>query len=124
MADGRMVRVTIDPVVLVHGPGWPVAPAEAIARLLEAIERDPDVTIAILVRPQTDTLKSVDRSELVTGTLDRVGYRAVLSPIAVRPARLGALFRASGAPGGPLPDAADVLRLAHESGHAVTELEA
>jgi 2-C-methyl-D-erythritol 4-phosphate cytidylyltransferase len=112
------------PIVLVHGAGWPVASAEALSGVFQALGADPDAAVAIVLAPQTDTLKSVDGSRLVTGTLDRAQYRAVLSPIAVRPALLPAALRGPDRPGGTLPDAAALLAGAVAAGCTVTEVPA
>lgn len=103
---------TSGPVVLVHGPGWAGAGPSEIGLLLAAFEADPDAAVAILVRPTTDTLKSVDDDGLVTGTLDRAAHLTVLTPIAVRPGALPPGPAAPG-PGNPMPGAAVVLAAAH-----------
>jgi 2-C-methyl-D-erythritol 4-phosphate cytidylyltransferase len=110
-------------IALVHGPGWPVAPPEAIGRLFDALLADPRAAAAVLLGPQTDTLKSIDARGLVTGTLDRSDYRAVLTPIAVRPGLLPAGARAPVVPGGALLDAAAVLRAVREASCAIVEVD-
>ena len=112
------------PIAFVHGAGWPVASAEALTRVIEALGADPGAAVAILLAPQTDTLKSVDGARLVTGTLDRARYRSVLSPIVVRPGLLPAEFRGPTRPGGPLPDAAALLAGAVAAGCTVAEVVA
>lgn len=111
-------------VAFVHGPGWPVASPEAIGRLLAALEARPDAAVGVIVGSLTDTLKSVDASGLVTATLDRSEYRALLSPIAVRPALLPDDAARARQPGSVLPGAAQVLAAAERAGRPVIEVEA
>jgi len=126
VGTSRRENAVVDdnPVALVHGPGWPVAAPDAVARLLAALDGHATAAVAILLAPQTDTLKSVDAARLVTGTVDREGFRAVLSPVAVRPALLPAGARTPAAPGGPLPDAAAVLASARAASCTIAEVEA
>lgn len=106
-------------VVVVHDPLFPLAPAALVRAVVEALEGDDGATgpaAVVPVRPVTDTLKRVDEDEVVTGTVDREGFRMVYSPQAYRAGALAAAL--DGADDAALRDpGADVLpRLVQERG--------
>lgn len=91
-------------------------------RLLEALAADPQAAVAILVRPLTDTIKQIDRERLITATLDRERYQAVLTPIAVRPSALPDSAREPVA-GQGLPDAGQTLARAEAAGVRIVQVQ-
>jgi 2-C-methyl-D-erythritol 4-phosphate cytidylyltransferase len=120
----KNARVDESAIALVHGPGWPVATPEAIARLFDALRCEPQAAVAILVGPQTDTLKSIDAAGMITGTLDRSAFGAVKSPLAVRPSALPDAARTPAQPGAALPAAREVLAAALHAGCRIIEVPA
>lgn len=92
-ANGRLLAVLgCDPagIVVVHDPLHPLSPASLLPAVLEALADAPDVAGAVPLGPVTDTLKRVDEDDVVTGTLDREGYRTVHVPQAYRTAAVRA----------------------------------
>ena len=65
-------------VVLVHDAARPLAPTSLIDSVAAAVRAGADAVVPGL--PVSDTIKSVDRAEHVTGTLDRGTLRAVQTP--------------------------------------------
>jgi len=65
-------------VVLVHDAARPLTPAQVTARVIDAVRAGAGAVIPVL--PVTDTLKSVDASGVVTGTLRRADMVAVQTP--------------------------------------------
>lgn len=74
-----------DGVVVVHDPLHPLAPPSLVVGVVEALlDRGEGCAGVLPIRPVTDTLKSVDEDDVVTGTTDREAYRMVYSPQAYR----------------------------------------
>lgn len=64
--------------VLIHDAARPLVPAEVISAVVNALRQGARAVIPVL--PVTDTIKRVDASGVVTGTVDRHELRAVQTP--------------------------------------------
>lgn len=64
--------------VLIHDAARPMVPAQVISSVVAALRQGASAVIPVL--PVTDTIKRVDGSGVVTGTLDRHELRAVQTP--------------------------------------------
>jgi len=64
-------------IVLIHDAARPFASADLITRAIAAAAQS---GAAVPVMPLADTVKTVDKQGLVTGTLDRAALRAVQTP--------------------------------------------
>jgi 2-C-methyl-D-erythritol 4-phosphate cytidylyltransferase len=89
----RAHRVDPAGIVVVHDPLFPLAPAALVRAVVAALEAP--FAAVVPVRPVTDTLKRVDEDDVVTGTVDRDGFRMVYSPQAFRAAALLAALTAA-----------------------------
>lgn len=65
-------------VVLVHDAARPLVPTSLVDAVASAVRAGADAVVPGL--PVADTVKSVDRGERVTGTLDRGSLRAIQTP--------------------------------------------
>lgn len=79
------------PVVLVHDAARALAPPELVERVAAAVRAGHDAVIPVL--PMVDTVKQVDESGHVVGTVDRSVLRAVQTPQGFRRAVLEAAHR-------------------------------
>lgn len=77
-------------IVVVHDPLHPLSPASLVPTVLDGLADAPDVAGAVPLGPVTDTLKRVNEDDVVTGTVDRDGYRTVHVPQAYRTAAVHA----------------------------------
>jgi 2-C-methyl-D-erythritol 4-phosphate cytidylyltransferase len=73
-----------DDVVVLHDPLHPLAPAELVRMVVDAVLKGPDAVAGVPVRAVTDTLKWVAEDDTVVETTDRQGYRMVYTPQAFR----------------------------------------
>lgn len=64
--------------VLIHDAARPLVPAQVISSVVAALRQGASAVIPVL--PVTDTIKRVDGSGVVTGTVDRHELRAVQTP--------------------------------------------
>ncbi|WP_067647921.1 2-C-methyl-D-erythritol 4-phosphate cytidylyltransferase [Nocardia harenae] len=64
--------------VLVHDAARALTPPDLVRRVVAALRAGHDAVIPAL--PVVDTVKSVDRDGVVTGTPDRAGLRAIQTP--------------------------------------------
>lgn len=81
------------PIVLVHDAARALAPAELVERVAAAVRTGHEVVIPVL--PVVDTVKRVDDSGTVLGTVDRTALRAVQTPQGFRRATLVAAHEAA-----------------------------
>jgi 2-C-methyl-D-erythritol 4-phosphate cytidylyltransferase/2-C-methyl-D-erythritol 2,4-cyclodiphosphate synthase len=102
-------------IVLVHDAARPFASPALIARAIEAARQS---GAAVPVLPVADTVKSVDATGAVTGTLDRAPLRLVQTPQAFRFSALLDAHRKAHAAG--LEDFTDDAALAEWAGMTVT----
>jgi 2-C-methyl-D-erythritol 4-phosphate cytidylyltransferase len=118
--------------VVVHDPLHPLAPAALVTAVLGALtgaltgttdgarwagpEGQAANTVAVPVRPVTDTLKWVDQDDVVTGPADRQHFRMVYSPQAYWPAGLLAALGGCSADELRAPGAEVLPRLVHQLG--------
>ncbi len=79
--------------VLIHDAARPLVPAGVIGSVVAALRQGADAVIPVL--PVPDTIKRVDPSGLVTGTLDRSELRAVQTPQGFRRSALLSAHRAA-----------------------------
>jgi 2-C-methyl-D-erythritol 4-phosphate cytidylyltransferase len=66
------------PIVLVHDAARALAPPELVERVAEAVRAGHSAVIPVL--PVVDTIKHVDSSGEVVGTVDRAALRSVQTP--------------------------------------------
>jgi 2-C-methyl-D-erythritol 4-phosphate cytidylyltransferase len=83
-------------IVVLHDPLYPLSPAGLVPAVLGALADAPDAVGVVPLGPVTDTLKRVGRDDVVTGTVDREGYRTVHVPQAYRTAAVRALLSGAG----------------------------
>jgi 2-C-methyl-D-erythritol 4-phosphate cytidylyltransferase len=81
------------PIVLVHDAARALAPATLIERVSAAVRDGHDAVIPVL--PVVDTVKQVDESGRVIGTVDRVVLRTVQTPQGFRRSVLAAAHAAA-----------------------------
>jgi 2-C-methyl-D-erythritol 4-phosphate cytidylyltransferase len=74
--------------VAIHDGARPLVTSALIASAIEALESEPDLAGVVVGHPSYDTLKSVDGSRRVTGTLDRSAVWAAQTPQVFRAAVL------------------------------------
>lgn len=111
----REIEFPADRPVVVHDPLYPLAPADLITSVVQALighgvaaettagqagraqaGREPAPCVgAASVRPVTDTLKWVDENGIVLGTVDREQFWTVSSPQAYWPVGLQAILEAA-----------------------------
>ena len=65
-------------VVLVHDAARPLVPTSLVEAVVQTVRGGADAVVPGLA--VADTIKSIDRSEHVTGTLDRASLRAIQTP--------------------------------------------
>jgi 2-C-methyl-D-erythritol 4-phosphate cytidylyltransferase len=81
------------PVVLVHDAARALAPVELVERVVAAVRAGHDAVIPVL--PVVDTVKQVDDSGHVVGTVDRTVLRSVQTPQGFRRDVLEAAHRSA-----------------------------
>jgi 2-C-methyl-D-erythritol 4-phosphate cytidylyltransferase len=79
--------------VLVHDVARPFVPAGVVDRVLAALDGGADAAVPGL--PVTDTIKQIDESQVVVGTVDRSSLVAVQTPQGFRLAALVAAHEAA-----------------------------
>jgi 2-C-methyl-D-erythritol 4-phosphate cytidylyltransferase len=92
-------------IVLVHDAARALAPSSLVDSVAAAVRAGHDAVIPVL--PLVDTVKSVDDSGVVVGTVDRSTLRAVQTPQGFRRAVLAKAHEA--APGGDATDDAGLV---------------
>lgn len=93
-------------VVLVHDAARPLAPTSLVDAVAQAVRAGADAVVPGL--PVADTVKSVDRTEHVTATLDRGALRAIQTPQGFRRSVLAEAHAASD-PDAPATDDAGLV---------------
>ncbi|WP_089157405.1 2-C-methyl-D-erythritol 4-phosphate cytidylyltransferase [Micromonospora sp. NBS 11-29] len=83
-------------IVLVHDAARALTPPDLVESVAEAVRGGHDAVIPVL--PVVDTIKEVDATERVLGTVDRAALRAVQTPQGFRRSVLTAAHRAAGDP--------------------------
>lgn len=86
-------------VVVLHDAGRPLAPADLVARVVEAVRAGADAAVPVV--EVTETVKEVDRAGRIVRTVPRETLVQVQTPQAVRAGLLVAAHRGC-APDGPL----------------------
>ncbi|MEX1219488.1 MAG: 2-C-methyl-D-erythritol 4-phosphate cytidylyltransferase [Solirubrobacterales bacterium] len=101
-------------IVVVHDAARPLITADLIDRTVEALEASPGFDGVIAAGPVTDTIKRVDASGRVVGTIDRSTLRAAQTPQVFRREALVAAIAA-----GDIETATDDASLIEANGGAV-----
>ncbi len=93
-------------VVLVHDAARPLVPTSLVDAVAAAVRGGTDAVVPALA--VSDTIKSVDAHDVVTGTLDRSRLRAIQTPQGFRRTTLAAAHAAAD-PGAPATDDAGLV---------------
>ena len=80
-------------VVLVHDAARPLVPRQLVDAVVAAVDGGADAVVPGL--PVVDTVKEVDRSDVVRGTVDRTSLRAVQTPQGFRRSVLESAYGAA-----------------------------
>lgn len=87
--------LTDDGALVLHDPGYPLAPSDLVRTVLARLAQDPSCAAAVPTVHVTDTVKRLDADDNVTATVDRERYRTVCTPVACRVGPLRATVEAA-----------------------------